>query len=1271
MRKKRLKSGIKPSQAVPKPAAGNNQQQSAKAPLKTRAAGKVARKFPIVGVCASAGGFEAFSQLLKALPANLEMAFVYVQHLSAKHASMLSELLARETPMPVKEIQHGERVEPNHVYVIPPNCTLAISGSVLHLLPRVNTGGQPMPGDYFLRSLAAELGNRAIGVILSGTASDGSLGLKAIKAEGGITFSQDEKSAKYDGMPHNAIMSGCVDFVLPPDEIARELASIARHPYVARPKSSVVEELPDGPFKKILALIRSATGVDLADYKQTTIKRRVMRRMALHKVENLEAYVNYIGQHPNEIEALYNDLLISVTQFFRDAESFEVLEKTIFPKLIKGRSPDDPVRIWVPGCSTGEEVYSLAISLMEACREQDVEIPMQVYATDLSELAISRARTGRYSENIINDVPADRLRRYFLRVESGYQVSKRTREMCIFARHDLTRDPPFPRLDLISCRNVLIYFGTVLQRRIMPILHYALKPHGYLLLGSSETVESYTDLFSVLDKKNRIYAKRSDGRPAVELPPMAREPETHEPAEPGAQTVAPPAADVDLQREVDRLILNQYAPAGVVINERMHVLQFRGRTGGYLEPAPGSADFNLLSMARPGLMVPLRNAIQKVRAQHGSVVRQGIRVQTNGGFQTIAIEVTEVRTGKGGSRAYLILFHPGAKSIRQPVSAGSKRQTDEVHLLRQELSATKEHLQAIIEDKEAANEELRSANEEAQSTNEELKSTNEELETTKEELQSTNEELNTVNEELQHRNLELSKSNDDLENFLAAVNIAMVMVDNDLRVRRFTPQAQKLLNLIPSDVGRPITNLKPSLPIPEMENKLLEVIETLRPVEIDVRDSNGQRHIVRMRPYRTADNRIEGAVLLVDRLSPALEHLALASGPSAALIEALHEPVVALDREFRAILSNAAFCQCFRISAGEVTGKPFFSLAKGILDLPVIRKFVSDLHAGKAQASADVQIDIKSRRLGARTLLLKGSRIGPPDDPSQIVVLAIEDVTERRRADTVLRKGAASLPKELRKRMEEITAANESLRQETRELRQTVSALRQNEAHFVEGEQRYHVLASRLIRLQEDERRRIATDLHDTLNQELALLECKMTQVETQLPAKQSHLSEALHSVRDQVGRISDDVSKITRRLHPSTLEHLGLLPAIRSFIKEFSRIDGLDVHFDETNALDNPPGPVALCLYRVLQEALRNVAKHSQSAVANVSLAQENGILKLEVSDSGIGFDVASKRLSPGLGLLSMEERVRMLNGKFAITSEPGKGTRVEAQVPLKADEQ
>ena len=917
----------------------------------SRHSGNGSRDFPVVGIGASAGGLEAALDLLRQLPHGTGMAFVLVQHLDPNHESMLPALLQKATPMPSIQVKHGMKVEQEHLYIIPPNTSMSIEGRVLKLTPR---GGERryMPIDHFLCSLAVDAKSKAIGIILSGTASDGVIGMESIKAEGGITFAQDEASAKYPEMPRNAAAAGCVDLVLTPKAMAQELARIGKHPYVAETrekKTSASETSKDYP--RIFALLRKMTEVDFSFYKQATIQRRIARRMALHKMQTLGEYIEYLQHTPKEVEALYQDLLIKVTGFFREPDSFKALKNKILPAIDENRLRNAPIRIWVPGCSTGEEAYSIAMSLVEYMQGAHVTIPCQIFATDLSEMAVERARAGIYRQEITADVPPDRLRRFFSRLNGGYQIAKMIRDMCVIARQDLVKDPPFSKLDLISCRNVLIYLEPVLQRKIFPLFHYALKPGGYLMLGTSESVGDFSNLFNLVDRKCKIYSRKQV--PATfhfdaPLPEVSPSPE--------AEPSPPPARDVDVGREVDRLILGKYAPAGVVVNNDFEILQFRGRTDRYLQSAPGKASLNLLKMAREGLLSEMRTALQKARKENVPVRTQPVQVADHDKAWSVRIEAIPLTSADRHDRQFLVLFDenvsvPAAESAAgREKGAGHASQAERrLEQMKQELAGTREHLQSIIEEQETTNEELKSANEEILSSNEELQSTNEELETAKEELQSTNEELTTLNEELQTRNLEVNQVNNDMTNLLASVSIPIIMLGPDLRIRRFTPLTEKVFNLIATDIGRPITDIKSNIEVPDLERMILRTIESVSPQELEVRDRDGRWYLVRVRPYRTRENQIDGAVMLfmdIDEHKRSSAELGKAHDYAEALFDMSGDAVLLLDAELRIRKANRAFHRIFQVSQQETDGKRLFEFEGGQWDVPELRSKLEGLASG-------------------------------------------------------------------------------------------------------------------------------------------------------------------------------------------------------------------------------------------------------------------------------------------------------------------------------------
>ncbi|MDP2045371.1 MAG: chemotaxis protein CheB, partial [Deltaproteobacteria bacterium] len=980
----------------------------------------------VVGIGASAGGLEAFTALLENLPHDTGMAFVLVQHMAPRSHSLLPEILARVTRMPVIEVKDGQGVKPNYVYVSPPEVVMSLKNDILHLKPREEPRGVHHPVDYFLQSLAADQAGRAIGVILSGTASDGVKGMKDIKEGGGITFAQDEATAKYTGMPQSAVAAGCADFVLPPDRIAQELARLARHPFgrVAvspqAPEMSRKDKEEGTDFNRILGLLKAETGVDFTHYKHSTIQRRILRRLALDRVENLADYVTYLEAHRSEIKNLYEDILINVTGFFREPEAFEGLKSQVFPAITRDRSPDDPIRIWVPGCASGEEAYSIAITLLEYLGERSANYPVQVFATDVDERVITQARAGFYPEAALADVSPERLRRFFVKGSGGYQVSKTIRDICVFARQNLIKDPPFSHLDLISCRNVLIYFGPVLQKMVIPIFHFALKPSGLLLLGKSEALGAFMDLFSLVDKRYKIYAQKGPGMPRAAAGLALDYPSRSLAAGSGLENDRDLAAGVpDLVREADRLVLARYAPAGVIIDETMNILHFRGQTGAFLEPAPGEASLNLLRMVRLGLSVELRAAVYAAMQGKSPVRKEGVRLREDGGLRRVNLEVVPLRPGAGGHRFFQVLFEAAAAETG-PEEAHSKEKPDHsdrrspkeqrLRELEEELAAAKEYLQAVMEEQGTHLEELQSSNEELMSANEELQSLNEEMETSKEELQSTNEELATLNEELENRNQELSQANNDLHNLLGSAQVAIVMLGPDLRIRRFNALAQEMLNLIPGDTGRPISDLKLPLEMDDLKGLLSEVMDHLAVKEVEVRNREGRWYSLRLKPYRTLDQRIDGVVLAlvdIDTLKRSLGEAEEARNFAQGIVETLREPLLVLDGDLRVILANSAFYQVFQGVPQETENRLIYELGNRQWDVPALRKLLEEI-LPKDRVFQDLAVDADFPHIGRRTMLLNARRL-PREGHKDFILLALEDVTGRRKMEAALKDSEQKL----------------------------------------------------------------------------------------------------------------------------------------------------------------------------------------------------------------------------------------------------------------------
>ena len=974
-------------------------------------------RFPIVGIAASAGGLAAFTGLLSHLPSDTGMAFVLIQHLDPNHKSLLSEILARTTQMPVNEVEDGVAVEPNQVYVIPPNTKMVLSKGTLQLSPREKIYGKYLPADAFFSSLAIDRGNKAIAIVLSGGDGDGSLGIKAIKAAGGMTFAQCQDTATVESMPNTAVSTGNVDFVMSPEKIAEELANYSRSPLMTSPLLlTKVEESPEqrDAMATIFALLKSSTGVDFSHYKPTTIARRIQRRMVLYKLETLNDYAQHLRHNSAEVTALYEEILIHVTSFFRDPEAFEKLKELVFPTITKNKSVEAPIRIWVAGCSTGEEVYSIAICLLEFLGDRAIQPPIQIFATDIGEQAIDKARSGIYSENQMVDVSPERRTRFFIPEEGGrYRISKAVRELCVFARQDLGSDPPFSNIDLVSCRNVLIYLGESLQKKVMPIFHYSLNPRGFLLLGTSESTGEFSYLFTSLDKKSKIYAKKLTAtRPNFSFTPssypVAKARERQEVKDNFTTN------RFDLQQETDQLILNRYAPPSVVVNEQMKILQVRGDLDPYLRVVAGTPDLNLLAMARAGLLVELRTAIYQAQTQNVTIRKESVLLESGGLSSTVNFEVIPFRSQAVEGRYFLVLFEETSPRVLNlsTVNSESLDRADlyrEIELLRQQLAvanqektAAQAQLQAVAQEQESLNQDLKVANEEILSSNEELQSTNEELETAKEEIQATNEELTTTNDELRGRNSQQSRANNDLINLLSSINIPILILTNDLLIRRFTPTVQQIFSVIATDVGRPFSDIRSTLNVPDLEQMILEVIDTLQTKEQEVQTLSGYWYNLRIRPYRTTENQIDGVVVVlldIDALKRSARTLEEARNYAETIVETVQKPLVVLDADFRVNKANRSFYEMFQVSPSETAKYSLFELGNGQWNIPQVRWILEDILVSDVQLQ-NFECDHVFDNIGPKTMLLNACKL-EREDGNLMILLSVEDITERKQFETV------------------------------------------------------------------------------------------------------------------------------------------------------------------------------------------------------------------------------------------------------------------------------
>lgn len=837
----------------PKKATGRKKRASPVDGIKAPADGF----FPIIGVGASAGGIGALQKFFPEVPADSGFAYVVIQHLDAEHESVLASIIQRCTSIEVQTAAEGIEIEPDKIYVIPPGVSVTVEDHRFRVARMAATRARRTPIDDFFTSLAQDRSENAAGVILSGTGSDGTIGLRAIKERGGLTLAQE--SAEYDGMMRSAVQSGLVDMVLPAEEMAGKLVSYFRHSSRSdserdRHKRDVAEQL-----SRIAALLRMRTGHDFSGYKDNTILRRIQRRMQVLQIDDPAAFYERLRAEPQQVDLLFQDLLIGVTSFFRDPHAFDVLERLVVPKLFEGRKPDETIRVWVPGCATGEEAYSVAMLLRENAPRGAASPNLQIFATDIDERALEVARAGRYPATIATDVTPKRLKEFFSREDGTYRVASELREVCLFSSHNLLRDPPFSKLDLIACRNLLIYMGPELQEKIIPIFHYALRNNGYLFLGSSENVTRHVRLFSTIDKPSRLFQKRA-GVTAQRLPEFPLAAAARQPPH-----VRQRATSGTLQESAERLLLDRYSPAYVVINAAGELIHSSGGTGKYLELAAGAPDSNVFSMARRGLRMDLRAALHKAVSTGQVAIQNKITVGTNGGRQTISLAVQPLPTESGADPLFMLVFRDVGGIKPEPES--EPVHTDDVESanvsqLEKELRETKERLQITTEELESSNEELKSSNEELSSINEELQSSNEELETSKEELQSINEELQTVNAELNIRVDELSRANNDMANLLESTQIATVFLDRDLCIKSFTPTARDLFRLVESDVGRPLAHVRPRFAADGLQADIEQVLRRLGTIERQIEGAEGsRRYIMRVLPYRTVDNVIAGVVV--------------------------------------------------------------------------------------------------------------------------------------------------------------------------------------------------------------------------------------------------------------------------------------------------------------------------------------------------------------------------------------------------------------------------
>jgi len=1315
---------------------------------------KVTKDFVIAGLGGSAGSIPSFREFFRNVPRDSGIAYVVILHLSPEYESHLAEVLQKSASIPVTQVLEPVKVEPNHVYVIPPNKSLGLNEDTLVVSDISGFQERWAPVDIFFRTLADTLESRSVCVILSGSGADGSMGLRRIKENNGLVLVQDPDEAEFDEMPRSSIDTGLVDFILPVAEMpARMMAyrdQIGTGPLVVDSRSDEDEHA----LIELFTILRMRTGQDFTNYKRATVLRRIERRMAVREIARLPDYARFLRERGDEADALLRELLISVTNFFRDAEVWQTLEETIIPKLLDRKGADDHLRVWVAGCATGEEAYSVAMVLADAVARTGSAAQIQIFATDLDEDAIAKARNGYYTIAESADVSPDRLRRYFAKERDGYRVRRELRELVLFAHHNLIKDPPFSHLDFVTCRNVLIYLNRAAQERTMELLHFALEPEGYLLLGTAESVDGAGKLFSTVDKERHIYQSRAVPR-VVNMPAPAQ------------LTVAadlrhafPPGERADTRArfapiDLHQRLLEEYAAPSLIVDEQYDIVHLSEHAGKYLQFSSGDASLNLLQVARPELRVGLRNALSQAEQRSGTVAARGLTVHTGDRFETVDVIVRPVmRQGSPARGYFLVLFESAGNPAEMPSETTAVEPMD--RQVEDELVRVKAQMRSAIEQYETQVEEARAANEELQAMNEELRSTAEELETSQEELQSVNEELQTVNQELKVKIDEVSHANNDMRNLMSSTEIGTIFVDRALTVKLFTPRIRDIFNLIPADVGRSLLDISSKLTIDNLADDVAAVLDRLQTIGREVQTRDGRWHYMRLLPYRTAEDRIDGVVVtfvdITERMQTE-EALRKSEERHRAIITSARDyAIVTTDIDGMIISWSPGAEAVFGWSEAEAIGQP--------LDMTFTPEDRAAGQPEKERQSAragDIAPDIRwhMRKDGTRVLVDGTMRLlmDANGEPRGFLKIG-NDVTHRRKTEEALRDSEARLkavanvvpdliwssdaagsrdwynqrwldytgqtfeeargygwleaihPDDRQASRDQLQRALESgerfrkehrirsrsgeyrwflvqaepLRNANREIVRWFGAStdihEQRMAREV-LEERVRVrtqqledlnaqrqqLLERLVTATEEERRRIARELHDVLGQHITALRMAFEAAQPQ--------DDALSGMSAMVQRLDETVDRLTMELRPPALDHLGLHGAITSLAQEFSAATGIrvDVHLPGVDG-DRFNDAIETTLYRVVQEALNNVRKHAGASTVSIILERDGDVLRMIIEDNGRGFDVdGALAAMPGrghFGLIGMRERLALMRGSLDIESQPGSGTTIYVRVPL-----
>ncbi|MET0753907.1 MAG: CheR family methyltransferase, partial [Pyrinomonadaceae bacterium] len=1306
-------------------------------------------KFPVVGLGASAGGIRALQDFFATMPPNSGMAFVVILHLSPEHESNLDAIIQAKTAMPVIKVTETHEVEPNRVYVIPPNRQLEMVDGEIRCTEPSGERGARVAIDVFFRTLAQAYERNAVCVVLSGTGTDGTLGLKRVKESNGFAIVQDPDDAEYDGMPRSAIGTNLADWILPvrqmPENLINYRASSKRLHLTGDDDGKVAKEIQaDESLREILTILRVRTGHDFSNYKKPTLVRRIARQLQIHNLEDIPAYLAFVRKHPEEIHSLMKNLLINVTNFFRDRDAFDALEREVIPALFDGKNAKDTIRVWSCGCASGEEAYSLAMLLSEYAYRQSDPPKIQVFATDVDEDAIAEAREHRYPESIEADVTIERLKRFFTKEGIYYKIRKELRETVLFAPHNVLRDPPFSRLDLITCRNLLIYLNRETQDRVMEIFHFALAPQGYLFLGSSETADGELGLFAPVDKKQRIYWRRPAHPAQVAAPqmPLAGKWQINLPETKRAGGRRDSAFSLG---EMHYKLLESLAPPAILVSKDFDVLYLSGSAGRYLQIKGGEPSSNLLKLVNPDLLPDLRAALFAAQREHAAARFENVRAGIDGAETFVSVGVRPVDVDTETNDFLLVIFEEN-----KPAATGAEVEREKnarvlvkddameavVRRFEEELMRTKGQLRGTIEQHEVSIEELKASNEELQAINEELRSTTEELETSKEELQSVNEELTTVNHELKDKIDETIRANSDLQNLIASTDIATMFLDRALRIKRFTPPIERLFNITPADAGRPLEHFTHRLDYPNLIEDVERVLRSLSTIEREVRDIDGRTFMARLLPYRTVDDRIEGVVLnfidISDRKRAEVFKYFLA-----AIVESSGDAVITADFDGKITSWNKAAELLFGYKTREAVGKSLAMLA-----LPKdFKQMFADAdkikYSEKAKVFDTVRIHKDGREMKLEIML---SPVRNNEDEVIGISTVARDMTVRKTSEDALRasearfrmlvesatdyaiftlddknlvtswsKGAENIfgwkEKEILGKPGALLFTPQDREKGVPEMEMSVAArtgraederwhIRKDETLFfasglmmrmsdggedgfvkicrdqtervkAEATQRDKDMLTQLVSTQEDERRRIAREVHDHVGQQLTVLRLKLEEVKNMCGDEK--ICDEIDVVKEITEQLDREVDFLAWELRPASLDDLGLRVSLENFVREWSHHTGIKSEF---HAVGLKRTRLAFAtetnLYRIGQEALNNVYKHAKPARVSVLLEKRGDNVSLIIEDDGAGFDPKAKRnRTKGIGLLGMTERAKICGGTLEIESAKGKGTTVFARVP------